>query len=341
MESKVKSIEAEVKSAQLTTQEALENFRLKFISKKGLIPALFEDLKKASIEEKKQFGKLLNDLKNLAEEKFKSTQEELQNSVGSSASEKIDLSLPVIPNKLGNQHPLSLTRYRIIEVFEKLGFNLADGPEIEDDWHNFTALNFPPNHPAREMQDTFFIEKNPDILLRTHTSNVQIRLMKQQKPPIRSIMPGRVYRNEAISARAHCFFHQVEGLYVDKNVGFADLKQTLYHFAQEMYGKDIKIRYRPSFFPFTEPSAEIDITCLICKGNGCNICKHSGWVEIAGSGMVHPNVLSNCGIDPEEYTGFAFGMGIERVTQLLFQVNDLRLYSENDIRFLKQFKTVI
>lgn len=341
MEAKVKSIEEEVKSAQLSNPDALENFRLKYISKKGLIPALFEDLKKASAEEKKQFGKLLNDLKNLAEEKFKSSQEELQNAVSASASDKIDLTLPVIPNKLGNQHPLSLTRYRIIEVFEKLGFNLADGPEIEDDWHNFTALNFPPNHPAREMQDTFFIEKNPDILLRTHTSNVQIRLMKQQKPPIRSIMPGRVYRNEAISARAHCFFHQVEGLYVDKNVGFADLKQTLYHFAQEMYGKDIKIRYRPSFFPFTEPSAEIDISCLICKGKGCNICKHSGWVEIAGSGMVHPNVLSNCGIDPEEYTGFAFGMGIERVTQLLFQVNDLRLYSENDIRFLKQFKTVV
>lgn len=341
MEAKVKSIEEEVKSVILDNKEELENFRLKFISKKGLIPALFDDLKKASAEEKKKFGKLLNDLKNFAETKFKTAQEELENSSDSSASARIDLTLPVIPNKLGNQHPLSLTRYRIIEVFEKLGFNLADGPEIEDDWHNFTALNFPPNHPAREMQDTFFIEKNPDVLLRTHTSNVQIRLMKQQKPPIRSIMPGRVYRNEAISARAHCFFHQVEGLYVDKNVGFADLKQTLYHFAQEMYGKDIKIRYRPSFFPFTEPSAEIDISCLICKGKGCNICKHSGWVEIAGSGMVHPNVLSNCGIDPEEYTGFAFGMGIERVTQLLFQVNDLRLYSENDIRFLKQFKTVV
>jgi phenylalanyl-tRNA synthetase alpha chain len=341
MEAKVKSIEEEVKSTALGNKEELENFRLKFISKKGLIPALFDELKKASAEEKKQFGKMLNDLKNFAENKFKTAQEELENSAEFTSSAKIDLTLPVIPNKLGNQHPLSLTRYRIIEVFEKLGFNLADGPEIEDDWHNFTALNFPPDHPAREMQDTFFIEKNPDVLLRTHTSNVQIRLMKQQKPPIRSIMPGRVYRNEAISARAHCFFHQVEALYVDKNVGFADLKQTLYHFAQEMYGKDIKIRYRPSFFPFTEPSAEIDISCLICKGKGCNICKHSGWVEIAGSGMVHPNVLSNCGIDPEEYTGFAFGMGIERVTQLLFQVNDLRLYSENDIRFLKQFKTVV
>ena len=230
---------------------------------------------------------------------------------------------------------------RIIEIFERLGFTVADGPEIEDDWHNFSALNFPENHPAREMQDTFFINKNPDVLLRTHTSNVQIRLMKEQKPPIRAIMPGRVYRNEAISARAHCFFHQVEVLYIDKNVGFADLKQTLYHFAKEMYGKDIKIRFRPSFFPFTEPSAEIDISCLICKGKGCNICKQTGWVEIAGSGMVHPNVLRNCGIDPEEYTGYAAGMGIERVTMLRYQVNDLRLYSENDIRFLKQFHTVI
>jgi phenylalanyl-tRNA synthetase alpha chain len=224
---------------------------------------------------------------------------------------------------------------------------VADGPEIEDDWHNFSALNFPENHPAREMQDTFFIERKDDsgnqndMLLRTHTSNVQIRMMVNQKPPIRAIMPGRVYRNEAISARAHCFFHQVEGLYVDTNVGFADLKQTLYHFAREMYGKDIKIRFRPSFFPFTEPSAEIDISCLICKGSGCNVCKHSGWVEIAGSGMVHPNVLRNCGVDPDVYTGFAFGMGIERVTMLRYQINDLRLFSENDIRFLRQFQAVM
>jgi phenylalanyl-tRNA synthetase alpha chain len=250
-----------------------------------------------------------------------------------------------VPSAIGNLHPLSLTRYRIIEIFERLGFNVADGPEIEDDWHNFSALNFPENHPAREMQDTFFIEKasegaKNDVLLRTHTSGVQIRLMTEQKPPIRAIMPGRVYRNEAISARAHCFFHQVEGLYVDRNVGFADLKQTIYHFAKEMYGKDIKIRFRPSFFPFTEPSAEVDISCLICKGKGCNICKQSGWVEIAGSGMVHPNVLRNCGIDPEEFTGFAFGMGIERVTMLRYQINDLRLFSENDIRFLKQFQAV-
>ena len=249
--------------------------------------------------------------------------------------------------KLGIFIPLSLTRHRIIEIFERLGFNVADGPEIEDDWHNFSALNFPENHPAREMQDTFFIEKKSassegqDILLRTHTSNVQIRMMEKQKPPLRAIMPGRVYRNEAISARAHCFFHQVEGLYIDKNVGFADLKQTIYHFAKEMYGNDIKIRFRPSFFPFTEPSAEVDVSCLICKGKGCNVCKYSGWVEIAGSGMVHPNVLKSCNIDPEEFTGFAFGMGIERVTMLRYQINDLRLFSENDIRFLRQFQAVI
>ncbi|MBS1557280.1 MAG: phenylalanine--tRNA ligase subunit alpha [Bacteroidetes bacterium] len=340
MEQLIKSIGQEVRAFAITSKESLENFRLKFISKKGLIPSLFEELKGALPEEKKKLGKELNELKQLAEGKYRSAQEETENTTDK-PHEGIDLSLPVIPNKLGNQHPLSLTRYRIIEIFERLGFNLADGPEIEDDWHNFTALNFPPNHPAREMQDTFFIEKNPDVLLRTHTSNVQVRLMKKQSPPIRSIMPGRVFRNEAISARAHCFFHQVEGLYIDKNVGFADLKQTLYSFAQEMYGKDIKIRYRPSFFPFTEPSAEIDISCLICKGKGCNLCKHSGWVEIAGSGMVHPNVLRHGNIDPEEYTGFAFGMGIERVTQLLFRVNDLRLYSENDIRFLRQFRPVL
>jgi phenylalanyl-tRNA synthetase alpha chain len=316
-----------------------ENFRLKFISKKGAVSQLFEELKNVPTEQKKTAGQLLNELKKLAEAKFKELSEKLDDKV--SDEHGVDITLPPIPNKTGNLHPLSLTRSRIIEVFERLGFNVEDGPEVEDDWHNFSALNFPDNHPAREMQDTFFVEKNPDILLRTHTSNVQTRLMERQRPPIRSIMPGRVYRNEAISARAHCFFHQVEGLYINKNVSFADLKQTLYHFAMELYGKDIKIRYRPSFFPFTEPSAEIDISCLICKGKGCNICKQSGWVEIAGSGMVHPNVLKNCGIDPEEYTGFAFGMGIERVAQLLFNVNDLRLYSENDVRFLKQFKTFI
>ncbi|MFM9839151.1 MAG: phenylalanine--tRNA ligase subunit alpha [Cyclobacteriaceae bacterium] len=339
MEEKIKSIEEEVKVFLVKTKEDLETFRLKFISKKGSLSSLFDELKAAMPEEKKKLGKVLNDLKQLAEGKFKLLQETLETS-SSPVDEGIDLTLPTIPNKIGNLHPLNLTRYRIIEIFERLGFNVSDGPEIEDDWHNFTALNFPENHPAREMQDTFFVEKNPDVLLRTHTSNVQVRLMKNQKPPIRSIMPGRVYRNEAISARAHCFFHQVEGLYIDKNVGFSDLKQTLYHFAKEMFGKETKIRLRPSYFPFTEPSAEIDISCLICHGKGCNVCKYSGWVEIAGSGMVHPNVLKNGGIDPEEFTGFAFGMGIERITMLRYSINDLRLFSENDIRFLKQFKSV-
>lgn len=339
MEDQIKALTLEVESFTASDKQGVEQYRLKYISKKGIISELFEGMKKMPPEEKKKVGKILNELKQVAEQKLKSLTEMVESS--SSSSIDIDLSLPPVPNKIGNQHPLTLTRNRIIEIFERLGFNVADGPEIENDWHNFSALNFPENHPAREMQDTFFIEKNPDMLLRTHTSNVQIRLMTKLKPPLRAIMPGRVYRNEAISARAHCFFHQVEGLYVDRNVGFADLKQTLYHFAKEMYGKDIKIRFRPSFFPFTEPSAEIDISCLICKGDGCNVCKHTGWVEIAGSGMVHPNVLRNCGIDPEEFTGFAFGMGIERVTMLRYQVNDLRLYSENDIRFLKQFHTVI
>ncbi|GAB1446664.1 MAG: phenylalanine--tRNA ligase subunit alpha [Cyclobacteriaceae bacterium] len=340
MEDRLKNIEVELQNFVSTTKDSLESFRLRFISKKGQIAQLFEEFKQLSGEEKRRVGKALNELKQSAESRFKELQEQLDTK-GSGGNVDIDLSLPPVNNSIGNLHPLNLTRYKIIQIFERLGFNVSDGPEIEDDWHNFSALNFPDNHPAREMQDTFFIEKNPDMLLRTHTSNVQIRLMQKQKPPIRSIMPGRVYRNEAISARAHCFFHQVEGLYVDKNVSFADLKQTLYHFAKEMYGKDIQIRFRPSFFPFTEPSAEIDISCLICHGEGCTVCKHSGWVEIAGSGMVHPNVLRNCGIDPEEYTGFAFGMGIERVTQLRYRVNDLRLYSENDIRFLKQFKPVI
>ena len=341
MEEKIQGLLREVSDFAVKTKTDLEAFRLKFISRKGALGELFEDLKQIPVDQKKQVGKVLNELKQKAEAKFAELSQAMESS--SEGSTDLDLSLPPVPNKVGNLHPLTLTRLRIIEIFERLGFNVADGPEIEDDWHNFSALNFPPNHPAREMQDTFFIEKSnkegEDILLRTHTSNVQIRLLEKQKPPVRAIMPGRVYRNEAISARAHCFFHQVEGLYVDKNVSFADLKQTLFHFAKEMYGKDIKLRLRPSFFPFTEPSAEIDVTCLICKGKGCVVCKRSGWVEIAGSGMVHPNVLRNCGINPEEYTGFAFGMGIERVTQLRYQVNDLRLYSENDIRFLKQFNT--
>jgi phenylalanyl-tRNA synthetase alpha chain len=280
----------------------------------------------------------LNNLKNFAQNKFSEYQLALENQSGNgNQGPQFDLTLPVVPNESGTIHPLTLVRARIIEIFERIGFNVSEGPEIEDDWHNFTALNFPENHPAREMQDTFFIEKKPDIALRTHTSSVQVRLMETQKPPIRSIMPGRVYRNEAISARAHCIFHQVEGLFIDDNVSFADLKQTLYYFVKEMFGKDVKIRFRPSFFPFTEPSAEIDISCLICKGTGCNICKQTGWVEIGGSGMVDPNVLENCGIDSKKYTGFAFGMGIERITMLKYQIKDLRLFTENDVRFLRQF----
>lgn len=340
MKEQIELVKKEVEAFNESTKQGVEYFRLQFISKKGKLSALFEELKLAAAEEKRELGKVLNELKKSAEAKLTALQQALDSNTQDNAFEG-DLTLPTIPNKTGSQHPLSLTRYRIIEIFERLGFNVEDGPEVEDDWHNFTALNFPENHPAREMQDTFFVEKNPDVLLRTHTSNVQIRLMKNRKPPFRAIMPGRVYRNEAISARAHCFFHQVEGLYVDKNVGFSDLKQTLYHFAKEMFGKDTKIRLRPSFFPFTEPSAEIDISCLICHGKGCNVCKYSGWVEIAGSGMVHPNVLRNCGIDPEVYTGFAFGMGIERITMLRYGINDLRLFSENDLRFLKQFKPVM
>ena len=347
MKDQIEKIRKEIDEFASSTKQSVEEFRLQFVSKKGQISTLFDQLKLVATEDKKELGKVLNDLKNSAEAKFTELQLALESNLQSNAFDG-DLTLPVIPNKTGSHHPLNLTRYRIIEIFERLGFNVEDGPEIESDWHNFTALNFPENHPAREMQDTFFVEKparltggNPDVLLRTHTSNVQIRLMKNRKPPFRAIMPGRVYRNEAISARAHCFFHQVEGLYVDKNVGFSDLKQTLYHFAKEMFGKETKIRLRPSFFPFTEPSAEIDISCLICHGKGCNVCKYSGWVEIAGSGMVHPNVLRNCGIDPEEYTGFAFGMGIERITMLRYSINDLRLFSENDIRFLRQFKPVI
>lgn len=345
MEERIQQLLNEVQSFAVQGKKDLEAFRLKYISKKGVISELFEELKKVGPDQKKQFGKILNQLKQTAESRLATLSEAVES--GPSESAELDLSLPPIANEIGNLHPLTLTRYRIIEIFERLGFNVADGPEIEDDWHNFSALNFPDNHPAREMQDTFFVEKKngndikQDMLLRTHTSNVQIRLMETQRPPLRAIMPGRVYRNEAISARAHCFFHQVEGLYVDKNVGFADLKQTIYHFAKEMYGNDVKIRFRPSYFPFTEPSAEVDVTCLICKGSGCNVCKYSGWVEIAGSGMVHPNVLRNCNIDPEEYTGFAFGMGIERITMLRYQINDLRLFSENDVRFLRQFQSVI
>ena len=340
MQEKVDAILEEIKRSTASSSQELEEYRLKFISKKSIIGELFNEMKSIPNDQKKAFGMKLNELKQSAQARFKELIDSVNNHQADTPADHVDLTLPPAGNEPGSIHPLSYMRYKIIEIFERIGFNVADGPEIEDDWHNFTALNFPENHPAREMQDTFFIERDPDILLRTHTSNVQIRLMENQKPPVRSIMPGRVFRNEAISARAHCVFHQVEGLYVDKNVSFIDLKHTLYHFAKEMFGKDTKVRYRPSYFPFTEPSAEIDISCQICGGKGCQLCKYTGWVEIAGSGMVDPNVLANCGIDPQGYTGFAFGMGIERITQLKFRVNDLRLYTENDVRFLKQFRTL-
>ncbi|GAB3780330.1 phenylalanine--tRNA ligase subunit alpha [Spirosoma horti] len=341
---KVKDLHQEIKQFDINTPEQLELFRMKFISRKGVITELFEGLKSVPQADRRTVGQELNGLKNLAQERFETYSQLMDEQRASAISAPpVDLTLPTIPNPTGTQHPLSLVRQRIIQIFERIGFNVADGPEIESDWYNFGALNFPDNHPARDMQDTFFVEKtsegsSSDMLLRTHTSNVQIRLMERQKPPIRSIMPGRVYRNETISARAHCMFHQVEGIYIDRNVGFKDLKDTLYHFVKEMFEPGTQIRFRPSYFPFTEPSAEIDISCQICGGKGCNICKHTGWVEIAGSGMVDPQVIANCGIDPEEYTGFAFGMGIERITQLKYVVNDLRLYTENDVRFLRQFE---
>ena len=339
---KIENIFTEVEQFLLEKKLTHEDFRLKYLSRKGVLNELFEEFKKISGDQKRLVGQTLNTLKNRLEEVHTELSANGTSTVSSKKeSQLLDLTLPEIQNQIGSLHPLSIVRQKIVEIFARMGFNTEDGPEIETDWYNFSALNFAENHPAREMQDTFFVEKNEvtkdDLLLRTHTSNVQIRLMEYKKPPLRSIMVGRVYRNEAISARAHCQFHQVEGLYVDKNVSFKDLKDTLFHFAKEMFGKDTKIRLRPSYFPFTEPSAEIDISCFICHGSGCNICKHSGWVEIAGSGMVDPNVLENSNIDPEEYTGFAFGMGIERITMLKYGINDLRLFFENDVRFLKQF----
>jgi len=340
MKDKIQAIQSEIEAFVISDAAALEQFRIQFVGRKGRLADLFDGLKDVAAESRREVGQALNGLKNLAESKFAAAQEEF---AGADQSVKVpdDLTLsdPLIQ---GSLHPLTLVRSRILEIFNRMGFSVSDGPEIETDFYNFTALNFPENHPAREMQDTFFIEKGQgeiqdDVLLRTHTSNVQIRLMQHAKPPFRSIMPGRVFRNEAISARAHCLFHQVEGLYVDKDVSFKDLKDTLYHFAKEMFGKDTKVRFRPSYFPFTEPSAEMDITCLLCKGDGCNVCKQAGWVEIAGAGMVDPNVLENVGIDSKEYSGFAFGMGIERITMLKYQIKDLRLFTENDVRFLRQF----
>jgi phenylalanyl-tRNA synthetase alpha chain len=320
--------------------DALEAYRIRFLGTKGIVKALFSEMKNVPAEKKKEFGLVLNDFKQLAESKYESWKSDAQQS-GTTETSGQDLTLPADPIPVGSRHPISLMRNNIISIFQRLGFAVAEGPEIEDDWHNFTALNLPEHHPARDMQDTFYIHQNPDWLLRTHTSNIQIREMEKGKLPLRIICPGRVYRNETISARSHCFFHQLEGLYIDENVSFADLKQTLYYFVQEMFGTDVKIRFRPSYFPFTAPSAEMDINCQICGGKGCNVCKYSGWVEILGCGMIHPKVLSNCNIDPEKYTGFAFGMGIERPAMLKYGINDIRLFSENDIRFLRQFTAAI
>lgn len=326
----------DINAIQISNQVDLENFRLQYLSKKGVITDLFTQFKNISSENKKSIGLLLNHLKDLALKKYDDNKNSLLQQEKSFTG---DLTLPSEPILLGSRHPVSLIRKEIIAVFSKIGFTVAEDREIEDDWHVFSGLNFPLEHPARDMQDTFFIEKNPDIILRTHTSSVQVRVMESTQPPIRKIFPGRVFRNEAISARAHCIFHQIEGLYIDKNVSFADLKQTLMFFAREMFGEKTQIRLRPSFFPFTEPSAELDVSCTICGGSGCNVCKYTGYLEILGCGMVDPNVLEASSIDSEKYTGFAFGMGLERIAMLKYQVNDLRLYFENDIRFINQFKS--
>jgi len=332
---KAKQLLQDIQNTALNSASEAEEFRIKYIGSKGLLKDLFGAIKDIPNEQKKEFGQLVNQIKQSAEEKVKEAKSLGKGNKKPEAS-KLDLTAPGMPYEVGSRHPLSLVKNEMIEIFKRIGFVVEDGPEIEDDWHNFTALNLPENHPARDMQDTFYIDYAANKLLRTHTSSAQIRVMEKQKPPIRIITPGRVYRNETISARAHCTFHQVEGLYIDKNVSFADLKQTLYYFAKEMFGSD-NIRMRPSYFPFTEPSAEIDVSCFICDSKGCAVCKHSGWVEIGGCGMVDPAVLSNVGIDPEEYTGFAFGMGIERITMLKYGINDIRLFFENDKRFLEQF----
>lgn len=338
MKEKIEKLLEDVKTFNATNLEQLEAFRIKYLSKKGIITDLFAEFRNVAPENRKEMGQLMNGLKTAIQEKIVLLKEALENTV--EISDKPDLTLPSSA-PLGTRHPLSIVRNDIIDIFSRIGFTVSEGPEIEDDFHNFSALNFPADHPARDMQDTFFIEKNPDIALRTHTSSVQVRVMQSTAPPIRTISPGRVFRNEAISARAHCIFHQVEGLYVDTNVSFVDLKQTLYYFAKELFGENTKTRFRPSYFPFTEPSAEMDISCNICGGKGCNICKYTGWVEILGCGMVDPNVLEACNIDSKKYTGFAFGMGVERITMLKYQINDLRLFFENDIRFLDQFKSSI
>ena len=343
---KINDLQTQVEAFLIENKEQLEQFRLKFLSQKGEIPALMDEMKNIAPENRKAFGMSVNQLKNFATNLHKEKLDVFA-SVVAKTQAPTDLTLPNSVDELGSMHPLTIVRNQIIAIFERMGFNQSEGPEIEDDFHNFTGLNFPENHPAREMQDTFFLEKTPDIALRTHTSSVQIRVMESKQPPMRTFSIGRVYRNEAISARAHCIFHQMEGFFIDENVSFADLKQTLYHFAKEMFGQDTQIRFRPSYFPFTEPSAEIDISCDMNNPKGCqlcggskNICKGTGWVEIGGSGMIDPNVLDNCGIDSKKYTGFAFGMGLERMTMLKYRIKDLRLFTENDLRFLKQFEGI-
>jgi phenylalanyl-tRNA synthetase alpha chain len=337
--SQVKAYSEEITSFTATDADSLEQFRIRFLGVKGMVKAMMGEMKNVPVDQKKEFGQIMNGFKQLAEEKFTAEKERID-LIGGGTTEQIDFTLPGTPLPTGSRHPVTLMRNRIVEIFQRLSFTVAEGPEIEDDWHNFTALNLDENHPARDMQDTFYLSTDPAILLRTHTSNVQIREMEKQQLPIRIICPGRVYRNETISARSHCFFHQVEGLYIDENVSFADLKQTLYFFVREMFGEEVKVRFRPSYFPFTEPSAEMDISCMLCKGDGCAVCKRTGWLEILGCGMVHPNVLKNCGIDPEKYTGFAFGMGVERPALLKYGITDIRLFSENDVRFLEQFSGV-
>ncbi|HOG20070.1 MAG TPA: phenylalanine--tRNA ligase subunit alpha [Salinivirgaceae bacterium] len=333
---KINNIKHQAEEFQITNLTELELFRLQFLSKKGLLNQLFEDFKTVEPEIKRSIGQNINQLKEFLQQKYDDTKISLEQSTESKA--KLDLTRTATPIDWGSRHPISIVRKEINDIFARLGYVIADGPEMEDDWHVFSALNFPEEHPARDMQDTFFIQRRPDILLRTHTSSVQVRTMESQRPPIKVVCPGRVFRNEAISARAHCIFHQIEGLYIDTNVSFADMKQTLLFFAQEMFGEKTQIRFRPSYFPFTEPSAEMDVSCTICGGEGCNVCKHSGWLEIMGCGMVDPNVLECVNIDPEVYSGFAFGMGIERIAMLKYQIKDLRLYFENDLRFLEQFK---
>jgi phenylalanyl-tRNA synthetase alpha chain len=338
MKEQIELLLNEIEALSASDAAQAEQYRIHYLGRKGVITQLFDEFKNVSPEDKRTFGKVLNELKSKATEKI----ENLKNTTASAVrytSTVIDPTLPGDTTPIGSRHPISLVRRKVVSIFAKVGFTVAEGPEIEDDWHNFTALNFPEEHPARDMQDTFFIDNN--IALRTHTSSVQVRIMESQQPPIRMIMPGRVYRNEAISARANCFFHQVEGLYIDEGVTFADLKQCLQYFSREMFGSSTQIRLRPSYFPFTEPSAEMDVSCPFCGGKGCNICKHSGWVEILGCGMVDPAVLDNCKIDSNRYTGYAFGMGIERMTMLLYDVNDLRIFFENDTRFLKQFEREI